>query len=325
MTVLRKWIWFCMMGGLLLAMLAQAVAPIPRERLYIEAILDAGHVPLFSVFTLVLLSLLLEVGRIRRRPRALAFALAFAVAAMMGLVTEYLQSRVSRDADLMDFERDLFGAGAAILLSMAWTERRARGTLIAGLLVVGAGACVIAGFVEPAAVLLDYRARDESFPVLASFDDGWEETFLTGRESAFRLTVAPDGWAGDRGDVLVAEYEATDYPALTLREPQSDWSAYTQLEFDVFNGESTGIDLLVRIDDNSHNGYYSDRYNGRHPLDRGANRVTIQLEDVRQAPRSRSMNLHAVRSLTFFLEKVGRPVTLYFDDLRLVSGSSDGG
>jgi VanZ family protein len=318
MTTLKRWTWLFLAGGLFLAMLLQAVVPIPREKLYIEAILDAGHVPLFTLFTVLLLSLLLEVGRVRRAPRAVVYAFVLAVAAGMGLVTELLQSRVARDADATDFGRDLFGALAAVFLVMSWRARiQLRAPAVIWSLAVAGLLSGIAGVWAPASVLMDYRARDAAFPILADFEQDWEGTFLVERGTSTRIVAPPTGWDRDHGRVLATLFEEGDLPAISLLEPQSNWSGFTEMEFDVFLPDSTPLDLFVRIDDNSHNGAYSDRYNGTFALLPGQNHVVVPLEEVKQAPRTRAMNLHAVRSISFFGGKEFRGVTLYFDNLQL--------
>ncbi len=329
MTQLRRWTWIALAGSLLLAMLAQALAPIPRERIYIEALLDAGHVPLFTVFTLLVLSLLLEVGRVARRQRSTAYILTLLVAIAMGAITELLQSRVGRDADFWDFVRDLCGAGAAIALAIAWRQlwrsaHRQRAPIQVGLLVLVAFVFWGFGLSAPLSTLMNYRARDAQFPVLASFDGDWERTFVRSRDSEVRAVAPPPAWKGRKGRVLRVRYEAKEYPAVILQEPVSDWSAYDFLEFDVYNPDSTAVDLIVRIDDNSHNGYYSDRYHGTFSIGPGVEHLVIPLEEVKQAPRSRAMNLRAMHSLTLFLGEMDRPWTLYFDHIELTRGEETG-
>jgi VanZ family protein len=317
MTLLRKGIWSCLMAALLGGMVVQAILPIPRERLYIEAFLDLGHIPLFTVFTLLLLSLLLELRRIDDRPRWVAYALTLAVALFMGALTEYLQSLVARDPSSLDFERDVAGAVAAIGFAITWRQwgLRRRGVAWAGL-VLALGSWTL-GALGPLGVFVEYGRRDASFPVLADFEGDWVETFLNGRDVDYEVVPAPESWAGHGGRVLSVNYHAVEYPAVTLVEPVSDWSGYDRLDFDVFNPQSRDVELMLRIDDNGERHRYGDRYDGRRPLQPGPNHISIPLSEIREAPRSRTMNLHAIQHLTFFLGVVDQPTRLYFDDVQL--------
>ena len=117
--------------GALLVFLILAEAP-ERTRLW-SAFFDFGHVPLFGVIALVVRGLIAGRGTPETgepplgeaeasplRPTHHRSAAAFVVAIALGAATEVLQAWVpSREASLVDFLRDVAGAGAFLLIAEA--------------------------------------------------------------------------------------------------------------------------------------------------------------------------------------------------------------
>ena len=234
-----------------------------------------------------------------------------------GLGTEFVQKFGARDAGWTDFVRDLLGGGAALLLAMAFEQRRPFVKVVGAL---GALVLIGAGLAELVSVHLDYRARDAAFPLLAGFDAPWESRFVHGRDADLVVMPAPSGWSGVAGtpsgrlDARVA-----DYPSLSVREPFPDWRGHEALQFEVWSELAEPVDVTVRIHDRHHNNGYSDRYNGGFRIEPGSNHISIPLESVRGAPRGRTLDLASVAGMSVFLDHPTQPVRLWFSEIRLTA------
>ncbi len=124
------------------------------------------------------------------------------------------------------------------------------------------------------------------------------------------LSVGPRS-VTERDTALKMVAVSGDYPALTLhgaRVPR-DWSHHEALSFSVWStSERT---LAVRVDDAKSAGYAS-RYNGEVRVAAGRTRVQIPVAAI-----GKSIDLHAVTSMTLFFDHPPAGLTVWFDDIRL--------
>jgi hypothetical protein len=298
-------------GGLLLiAALMAAIAVLPPttgDGALLEAIFDAGHVPMFFVFAWVVLWL----SRSTLSGKGGSHYLVAAVLVVLaGLGTEFLQKFGARDAGWIDFGRDLLGGGAGLLSAWALGPRKwpARvGAMIVALALVGFG------FAELIRVKFDLDDRDASFPSIAGFDAPWEHRFVHGHDSDLDLVQAPAAWGA--GTVGRVTFSTEAYPSLAVHEPFPDWSGYSALEFAVWAEEPAA--LTVRVHDTDHDQTYSDRFNREIRIQPGLNQVRIALAEIEAAPRDRSLNLREVAGIAVFADHPAEPFTVWFDDLSL--------
>lgn len=301
-------------------MFVQAVMPTPREDFLWRSVLDAGHVPLFAVFALLVRAGLYGWSRQARwRDDLLAFVLVVAI----GALTEFAQRGTGRDADPMDLERNVLGGLAGLLLWRAWarsaTGRRGGGPLRRVALVVVALGLAVLALLPPAERVLALRARQEAFPVLARFDVDWMQTFVAVRDAECVVTEAPGAWS-DRAGEPVARLGFSphaSYPAVILREIPPDWSAHEQLVLEFFNTSERAVTLSLRVDDSAHNGSYLDRYNGRLEIAPGARTLRIDLEEIAAGPRDRRLDLRRVEGFSLFAEKPRERIVVYLAGIHL--------
>jgi hypothetical protein len=297
-------------GLLLLAVVMAVIALVPAntsDGALLEAIFDAGHVPMFVVFAWIVLWL----SRSTIPGSAVRHYLAAAILIVLaGLGTEFLQKFGERDAGWTDFGRDLLGGGAGLL--SVWALGARTWPARVGALVV-ALALVVIGLAEVVRVHFDLRDRDAGFPSLASFDAPWEHRFVHGRESELDRVQAPAAWGA--GTVGRVTFGIAAYPSLAIHEPFPDWSGYSALELAIWAEESAV--LTVRVHDRDHDQTYSDRFNREILVQPGLNQVRIPLADVEVAPRNRQLNLREVAGVAIFADHPAKPFTLWFDDLRL--------
>jgi hypothetical protein len=136
-----------------------------------------------------------------------------------------------------------------------------------------------------------YVHRDGQFPVLADFRSSNELFWVVGY-GVNRDIVR---------DALDIEFSADDFPGVSFHEPVPDWSRFRTLAIDVENPDADPLFLMVRVHDRGRGRYFNDRFNRRFDL-AGLERRTIRipLEDIRNGPRGRLMNMTHISDITLF-------------------------
>jgi hypothetical protein len=152
----------------------------------------------------------------------------------------------------------------------------------------------------------------------------------------------PQGWEGTGGGKvsvsdehptlgaksLKAELPVGDYPGIGIEfKGKQDWSDAQALRFSVFNASRNALTMCVRIDDAGSKGFPT-RYNGdMYPfkLGGGANEVEVTMAALRVGGfMCRGLDVDRIKVIRFFCGGLKQPVTLYFDNIRLVCRKPSG-
>ena len=285
-AVSRRLIFLCVFVLLAAALL---FVPLPIPPTYAGRTLEnAGHSPLFLIFTLSVLFVLrhdLNIGGAR------LYGLAGLLGVGAGLLSEVIQKPLRRDASWEDVFADAAGVLCALALFALFDRRTAigRGTRSAALVV--ALVCTYL-YLEPiVSMTRAYLHRDGQFPVLANFSSSTELYWVVG------YGVNRDIVRG----ALDVDFDDENFPGLSLHEPVPDWRGFKTLLIDVENPEAIPLDLGVRVHDRRHGKTYGDRFNRRFDLAATERRVIrISLDDVRRGPRERLMDLGHISDITLF-------------------------
>jgi len=243
--------------------------------------------------------------------RQLVFLLGVTLVCVGGV--EGLQSALSGKAlSLGDILGDV--AGALLYLSFRYRREGARYFLLHGMALLMAG-IVFWPFV---CSLSDEILARQQFPLLADFETPFEKSRFEGSTGSgarsdeqsyhgrhsLRLSLLPGPWSG-----------------MTLKYFPPDWQGYTCLYFSLYNPSSQPVPLEVWIRDAVHeqgDKPYNDLFSRIIDLPAGCwTEVWIPLDEVRQGPRGREMDLGQITGLGFFVEKEKNPLTLYLDTIRL--------
>ena len=296
---------------------------VPEHTRFWEALFDAGHAALFGAVALVLQSLLTRergTGRGAASP-----AHAFGVTLILAAGSEVVQSlQPHRDVSVADFLRDAAGAGAFLLLDVAWRSRRSPGTApLTTRARVGAALAAVGLLAAAAGELIYtvslYAARDRAFPTLYSLDGSWRERpFIVTGGNVLSADQAPERTAAmDVGPLARLDLKPGLYSGLTFDEPYPDWSGHQRLTFTVVSDLDRPLVLVIRVHDATHDQRYADRFNRRLTIEPGVNRIAIPIDDIRRAPDRREMDLGRVRGIVIFAYKLERPLHLYLGPMRL--------
>ena len=228
-----------------------------------------------------------------------------------GLAVEIAQGLTGRDMERSDLLRDAVGALSGLLAITAWETRAHRRRALA--LLALAAAPVVLAFLPVGLALLDERRGRAALPVLADFEGPGQLTRFTWQGCRPELVEA------DGGHALRVRLLPGQYPRFGLRFFPRDWRGSAAVAFSCVNPSATPFRLVIRVDDQHHDGSFGDRFTTSRILPPGESTVVLPLERIAAGPRRRRLDLGAVRSLILYGVNLRAPQELVLDDFRLLS------
>jgi hypothetical protein len=106
-----------------------------------------------------------------------------------------------------------------------------------------------------------------------------------------------------------------------LRNFPRNWDHYTFFQFAIYNPSSEDILIICRIhdDEQNENGIrYEDRFKRRHLIPHGWHRINVSLNDVKNTPKNRKMNMKKIMNVRFFTINLPDERIIYLDDVQLL-------
>lgn len=235
------------------------------------------------------------------------------VVIVVGVAIEWLQGNVGRQSDWHDIFRNLIGTW----LALAWMKRPSANTrkaIVRWVLRITAVVLLVAELKAVADVAqLQYRINHQ-LPTLYDFSAGEPSLFWRGNVQRTQEHVSLDEYS------LRIDLGTNFYAGAALDNLPEDWREYDMLQVALYNPGSTPLDMTLRINDVVHDrskGAFSDRYNTQLPLEPGLNRFRIPLSEVRNAPKTRTMDMHEIRRLVIFTTQLKQPRQVYLLQLAL--------
>ena len=279
--------------------------------LFLDKILDLGHVPLFAVVAGMTLWALDRENWLHADKRTHVHA--FALSAAMALATEIIQHFTpERSFQIGDIVKDVIGS--AVFLQIAYQYKRELPgwkrlamSSTAAVLLLAASVPALVAYAD------ELRARHD-FPLLGSFETCGEMERWQIEEGLFKR-VRMHATQGEFS--LEANLPPGLYPGITMDYPPRDWRGYNTLTFNAFLEDTGPLTLTVRINDLEHNEEIDDRYNRTFVLQPGRNHVIVNLSEVEHAPKGRLMDMEHISMICIFSYKLKKPRTVYFDNFRL--------
>ncbi len=298
-------------------------ANIPLNSLLWQELKNFGHVPVFAAVALALFGIFVNMPGTSRIRREFQYLLAFAALMGAGALSEYTQIVGPRDADLWDLVRDVSGGLCALGILASFDSRLScpgplnRSGFRWGMRVVAA--ILLLANLTPVAIRAEsYRRRAARMPALYRFDSRWELMFTKPNGAKIEIVPSPAGWAGKEnrqvGRMTFGPYR---FPGVIFVEPYSDWSPYRYLDLELYSENDQTIDLVLRIDDVHCNDFVEDRFNKRMKLSPGAHSLHIPLDEVREAPEKRELDLTAIKAMILFAVRPEKGTRLYIADMKL--------
>ncbi|HEX5636272.1 MAG TPA: hypothetical protein VFY78_04225, partial [Gammaproteobacteria bacterium] len=100
------------------------------------------------------------------------------------------------------------------------------------------------------------------------------------------------------------------------------WRDFKSVRFSVFSTLNSPVQMQLKIYDALHlsGGYkYADRFNRELIIHPGWNDIAVPVDDVRQAPLGRQMQLENIAGVSLFIQQLQQPAVFYVDGLHLSS------
>ncbi len=232
---------------------------------------------------------------------------------LLGILIEWFQSGTDRQADWHDILRNLLG----VWLVLAWVPVFSRNSRTYGpswLLPVVTALLLLFELGDTGSVAARQWQVNHQLPLLYDFRNENPDPFWSGNP------VPSDRHTANHPQSLKIELGTETFSGISLDNLPADWRGYEQLTITLFNPSQEPLQLTLRINDLAHDrgdNAYGDRFNTRLLLDTGFNTFTLSLDDVRDAPADRVMDMANVRRLGLFAVRLPAPRTVYLSDLRL--------
>lgn len=272
---------------------------------------DLGHILLFAVGSYLLIR---DWKYLTRKSFATQTFIIMATCLIIGSVTELIQVNFDRTPDIGDLGRDILGGLIAVLFftpSRLHISKRLLKTLQIMLVIF-----FLLAMFPLARSLSDELWAQNQFPLLSDF----ETPFEIYRWDAYS-EISTDNTIARNGSTSLKLNLTTDkYSGVFLKYFPCDWRGYKSLNFSIYNPDVDSLMISCRINDGHHkkkNYHYSDRYNNRYHLSFGWNDISIPLENIKNAPKTRFMDIANIELIGIFAVRLPKPRIIYIDNVRL--------
>ena len=292
--------------GLLLVVLPVALPHGTRASAVLQ---DFMHGPVFAIVAIAAWRDIRTRTATRTLSTGQQAALALAISAALGGVTELLQIPGARDASVQDWVADIVGAVTGLAANAYFEASSSRRPRLRSATITLVGCAVLLAPAVQAA--LAYGHRWLRFPEVAgarSMPLGLLDTyFLAGMSARLSIEPVPGPWRrAPQESSLKAVLAPVMWPGLSLEEPYPDWRGYRTLLVDITNPEGHPLEFTLRIHDRQHDNQLHDRFNGVLTLAPASRQIVrIALADVEHAPAGRSMDMEHIAGLILFRTSPG--------------------
>ena len=281
------------------------IPPPPPPRFW-RHLFNFGHVPLF-----VLIGYLTWRGFLKHTDDTFAALIGSLVLSLLiGITIELVQSLIGRTASWNDLQLDsigllLFVVAGPAQLPMNKTSRRLSGIVLI--------ICLTLKLVPLAAASIDYYTLERQPALLSDFESIGQRS----RWTRGTLTTVNDQ---NYNQSLRVSLGTELYEGSTLEYLPRNWKDYSALQLDIFCADQNPALLHIKIRDSQamiDGDHYEMQFNHVEPISPGWNRIKLSLDQIRNGPRDRSMNLDKIHALTLFFVDRKTPGYMLVDNLRL--------
>jgi VanZ family protein len=273
---------------------------------------DLGHILAFSFWSYVLFDLW---KRISKAPFLRQCIWILLISLFSGILIELLQANIDRTPSISDILKDLLGS--LVALAFFIPSRKQVSKMSLRILQWSVLFLLLLAIFPLAKALLDEAIARKQFPVLSTFETPFEIERWSGNSE---LTIDHD--IIKRGNSsLKVPLTTAQYSGVFLVHFPGDWRNFRFLQFSIFNPSSKPLKIHCRVHDRFHivNGQaYNDRFGSQFILTQGWNDITIPMEQILNAPVSRTMDLANIHGLGIFVVRLPATEVIYIDNVRLV-------
>lgn len=255
---------------------------------------NLGHIAAFTVIWLFNFNIFPVFRRLSTSKLILFVGVSTLVA---GESIELLQGLIGRDNEWQDVWDSEVGA----LLAICFFSPQIRNLITAQQMVWRVFA-VIMLVVVPWSIwsaLADEVYIRQQFPILSDFTTPFELSRWHANTAAIHTQKKDESQL----PFLDIDFHPATYSTVSLMHFYRDWRGYKQLVLEVTNPEETDLKVILRIHDQLHRRHayaLKDRFNLPLLIKPGRQSITIALDDVKNAPRTRKMGMQHIEDLSIF-------------------------
>ena len=287
------------------------VGPGKADMRSLDRVWDLGHIPAFGLFAYLLVTRRAQMVQQSFGRQLLVCLLVILPASCL---IEIMQAAIGRTFSLHDIIKNLIGTVVALIFFSPARATLRKKTI--GCLRIAAIAALLIATTPVAIALIDETFARRNFPVLSDFETPFERDRWSDRQDLrIDRQIKSQGAAS-----LRIGLQPLVYSGARIGYFPRDWRGFKLLSVDLYNPDSDPIQLTVRVNDKAHNQrghHFHDRFNRTYILEQGWRTIAIPIEDIRLAPRSRTMDLHDMSDFMVFTALLSGPRTLYLDNLHL--------
>jgi hypothetical protein len=284
--------------------------PFAISNLWWREALNSGHVILFFFISLALYFVFS--ARSFFSSTVATYFVVLLTGLAIGVVIEISQTLFQREGSIEDLYKNFLGMMSGLGFIALTKQKVLRNKILAGLF---SFSFFLLGFVPLLQISWDYLQREKAFPFVTAFEEKWFVRFFDLNHAVLLGDVALVTKAGKK--LYRVRLDPGKYSGVDLIEPEANWSAYHKLRFQVFSDNASSINLVLKIYDEKHNQNYNDRFNQSLIVRPGLNEIVVNLNQVRNAPINRKLDLANISNVQLFLINVESSLFLGLSDLLL--------
>jgi hypothetical protein len=282
--------------------------PTPTSSPIYPAAWNLGHIFLFA---LVAIWSRLSLSSLQSKPNPIKFVVFSGIVLILGMGIEWAQYGLDRHPDWHDIGRNQLGASLGWLSLSGRTRKNL--TLVGLLVLVLIGEVFLIGQV----VWNDWKLQNQ-LPLICALEEEADTKHWAGAVSLSRQNAA-QGTAS-----LEVQLSTDKYSGTQISRIPRDWRGYEWLAFDILipDGEEDQdrLSLTLVVYDKIHyeDGYrYDNRFNTHLSVNPGWNHIRISLEEIKNAPANRQMDMTNMFHIGLFTSELKSPRVVYLDYFRL--------
>jgi hypothetical protein len=223
-----------------------------------------------------------------------------------GGLIELIQAQVGRDGNWQDLLNDLAGTAIGLFCFQSANKWiwRAR--------IMSLSACLPLLMSISGELAVRINSLNQ-FPLLEGFESSVE---MYGLKNAQRSS----DYHSQGSYSAKVRLDTGAYGGISFTRLARDWSSYKKFSIDIYNPDSQPLNMMLRVNDVLHDtsGWVdSDRFNKQISLAAGWNHLQFSLDEIKQGPATRSMDLTQVSEVILYSKQLPQARVIYIDNIRL--------
>lgn len=233
---------------------------------------------------------------------------------LLGLIIESLQYHIGRNASWDDVLHNLYGVFLGLTFSGGGITNK---FLLAGLRLLSVAVLIPSLWAASCAAYADLRMRAQ-FPLINNFESDYELRQVVRIGKSIREQSNRHATNGNYS--LAIDLGSEKYSGVKWLGRYGNWSQYSYFAMDIFSAADEPFDLILKIADLQHDmgeNLLTDRFNRSITILPGHNAIRVDLQEIKNAPAGRAMQMDKINCLELFSVSLDAPRVIYVDHLRL--------